>query len=787
VAVQAGKRSGRQVLLQLRAPRIGQGYVIAACGGHPALGNWDPAQALMLSDHAFPLWQGRFALSGPQGPVRYKYVILDAATREAVEWESGEDRVLDPGADLPARAVYVQTDEQFRYARSNWRGAGVAMPVFSLRSSTSTGIGEFTDLNLLVDWAAASGIRMVQILPINDTVATHSWKDSYPYAAISVFALHPIYLNPEAMGRLNDPQEMAWFKAEQARLNQDALLDYVEVTRVKSRYFKLLYDQDHAACFAEPGYAAYFEANRDWLVPYAVFSCLRDRFGTADFSQWPEYSSFDRAEAEAFAAPDQPHHHDVAIHYFIQYHLHKQLLGASEYARSKGVVLKGDIPIGIYRHSVDAWTAPHLYHMNAQAGAPPDAFAVAGQNWRFPTYNWKVMAEDGYAWWRSRMTQLSVYFDAFRIDHILGFFRIWEIPGHAAQGLMGYFNPCLPLTRTELASRGVWLDYDRMCKPYIREHMLGAFFGSDTDRVRAEFLDQPYPGIYELKPHVATQRQVEAYTEQRMQESPEEADFYRRVQEPLYSLISEVIFLEVPNTRGEGFSPRIAMHFTWSYRELDDRVKAALNEIYTDFFFRRHEDFWREQAMVKLPAIKYATDMLVCGEDLGMVPACVPGVMKELGILSLEIQRMPKGSGKEFDHPGDAPYLSVVSTSTHDMSTIRGWWEEDRGRSQRFYSQILGRGGNAPFFCEPWVARDIVVQHLYSPAMWAVFPLQDLLAMHGGLRRQNPHEEQINVPADPDHLWRYRMHLTLEELLRATDFADELRALTAASGRNRPY
>jgi 4-alpha-glucanotransferase len=779
-------RSGRSFRFQIHAPRVLPGHQIAVSGSLPSLGEWGQSEPLPLQAFA-QCWMGQIALPEGIRGFSYKYVIWDPARKEIQAWETGLNREASLPAAAEAPLVQVQGDEKFRYPSGLWRGAGVGIPVFSLRSCQSAGVGELADLPLLVDWANQAGLQLVQILPINDTVVFHTWQDSYPYSGISVYALHPIYLRPEDMGLLDDEAEMASYRARREVLNQLPELDYEAVMELKSRYFKHLFDQDQMAFAENPDYQAFFEENKGWLLPYAAFSYLRDLNGTADFSQWKDYSSFDLEAIEELTSPQQAHYEHIAIHYFIQYHLHLQLTKAVEYARSRGVALKGDIPIGISRHSVDAWVAPHLYHMDAQAGAPPDAFAVAGQNWRFPTYNWKAMAQDGYAWWRSRMTHMSRYFDAYRIDHILGFFRIWEIPAYQVQGILGRFNPSLPLTRQELINRGLWLDYDRFCKPYIREHLLEAFFGPHAQEAAERFLVPKGYGIYDLKPFVATQRQAEAWIDEAIRQEPEAAAKWERLREGLYGLIAEVIFLPVPGRQEEGFSPRIALHFTHSYRELDDRSKAALNEIYTDFFFRRHEGFWREQALVKLPAIKNAADMLVCGEDLGMVPASVPGVMRQLGILSLEIQRMPKQSDRQFFHPADAPYLSVVSTSTHDMSTLRGWWEEDRQATQRFYSQMLGRQGGAPFFCEPWVARDVLAQHLYSPAMWAIFPLQDLLAMDGALRRISPQEEQINVPANPTHYWRYRMHLSLEELIEARSFSEALRQLVQDAGRLSAY
>ena len=189
------------------------------------------------------------------------------------------------------------------------------------------------------------------------------------------------------------------------------------------------------------------------------------------------------------------------------------------------------------------------------------------------------------------------------------------------------------------------------------------------------------------------------------------------------------------------------------------------------------------EAMQKLPALKRVTDMLICGEDLGLVPACVPEVMRDLGFLSLEIQRMPKAMGQEFSRPVNAPYLSVVTPSTHDMSTIRGWWEEDRELSQKFFNHEFGMSGEAPHAAEPWIVKTIIQQHLSSPAMWSIFQLQELLGMDSGLRRSEISHERINIPAFPNYYWRYRMHLTIEKLIEAKEFNSQLREMVAASGR----
>ncbi|MEM6262350.1 MAG: 4-alpha-glucanotransferase [Bacteroidota bacterium] len=771
---------------RLYCTRVPQGAVVAICGSDPAIGEWDVKNAVKLEGKAYPIWHTSVVLEHPEQALTYKYVLLNDESDEVLDWEFGDNRFVEPLPLSRQKRQILVNDEYFRYPNT-WRGTGVAIPVFSLRSENSLGVGEFTDLNLLTDWAVASGVKMIQILPINDTVATHTWLDSYPYSGISVFALHPMFANLEAIGTLSSEITQGVVQERQRILNSLESMDYDAVMKVKSRFFRLIYEEQKAEFFKEPDAVAWMEEQNEWLQPYAAFSFLRDLYGTPDFKNWGRFSVCSPEILEEICDPTAEQFDDVAIHYFIQYHLAKQLKEATAYARSKGVILKGDIPIGIFRHSVDAWVAPELYNMQSQAGAPPDAFAVVGQNWKFPTYNWQEMAKDGFQWWKRRLIQLSDYFDAFRIDHILGFFRIWEIPTDHVQGLMGHFNPALPVSLDEFASWDIHFDYERFCRPYIRRHMLWDRFGELTDHVIETYLEEYAPGCFRMKPEYDTQAKVEAHLSIEDWMSREEIARRQQLQDGLFSLIAEVLFLEAPFTDGTAFNPRISIHHTASFQELDDYTRHKLNELYNHYYYERHEEFWRNEAMGKLPAITRATDMIVCGEDLGMVPDTVPPTMRELGLLSLEIQRMPKDPQRAFAHPNDAPYFSVVSTSSHDMSPVRAWWEEDRGVIQHFFNQELGQHGGAPQYCEAWIAEMIVNQHLYSPAMWAIFPLQDLLAMDDSIRREDPFEEQINVPSNPRNYWRYRMHLTLEELLMRKDFSGKLKQMVEAAGRLGEY
>ncbi|MEO7048818.1 MAG: 4-alpha-glucanotransferase, partial [Ferruginibacter sp.] len=534
------------------------------------------------------------------------------------------------------------------------------------------------------------------------------------------------------------------------QLNSLVEFDYEQVMKFKWNVLRELFEAQKEEFKNDLNYFQFFEINREWLVPYAAFSYLRDKYKTPDFNLWKSHVKYDEGAIQKFVSPSQAHYDEICFIYFVQYHLHLQLTEVVNYARRKKIVLKGDIPIGIYRYSCDAWENPDLYNMDEQAGAPPDDFAVKGQNWGFPTYNWQQMQFGNYRWWRLRFDQMSKYFDAFRIDHILGFFRIWSIPIESVEGIMGKFIPAIPVDVKEFGEKNIYFDYNLFCKPYINDEVLNKIFGDDAAHVKDIYLNHSHEGNYSLNENVNTQAKI-------LNELKDSKD--NHLKQGLFDLVSNVILFEEPGSEGHRYHFRIGMDQTLSYQHLDDHLKSQLKDLYVDYFFHRQNDFWKEQGLKKLPPLKRSTRMLVCGEDLGMVPDCVPEVMKELAILGLEIERMPKSNNSRFSHPNDAPYLSIVSPSTHDMSTIRGWWEEDRGNTQYFYNHMLGHYGLAPYFCEGWIDKEIVLQHLYSPAMLAIFQLQDLLGMDDSIRRENPNDERINVPSDPNHYWHYLHHL----------------------------
>lgn len=765
------------IVIKAYAPRLTDNYCLGICGNQPLLGNWDADKAWLMSDNNFPEWMAELDASQIKLPIEYKFVLFNKTSKKAECWENNPNRYIGD-YQLNENETLVISDRYVYFDIPAWKCAGVAIPVFSLRSERSFGIGDFGDLKKMIDWAVKTDQKFVQILPINDTTMTGTWTDSYPYNSISIYAFHPIYTNIDKLGKLKDKKAAQLFEERQKELNTLPMLDYEGVYQTKWEYYRLIFAQEGQKVLASDEFRIFFEANKEWLQPYAAFCYLRDTYHTPNFREWPVQAIYNAKQIDELCRPGTPYYNDIAIYYYIQYNLHLQLLEATTYASEHGVAIKGDIPIGISRNSVEAWTEPYYFNLNGQAGAPPDDFSVNGQNWGLPTYNWDVMAKDGYKWWMKRFQKMSEYFDAYRIDHILGFFRIWEIPMNSVHGLLGQFVPALPMTREEIENYGLQFRKDFFLKPYIHESFLGQVFGPHVDYVKQNFLETTDVWqVYKMRPEFDTQRKIETFF---FDKNDSDSIWIR---DGLYSLISNVLFVTDKNDH-EKYHPRISAQHDFLYKSLPDWDKDAFNRLYDQYYYRRHNQFWLEQAMQKLPQLTQSTRMLVCGEDLGMIPDSVPWVMNDLRILSLEIQRMPKNPHYEFGHLDEYPYRSVCTISTHDMSTLRGWWEEDKAQTQRYYNTMMGHYGIAPDSASPEICEEIVRNHMYSNSMLAILALQDWMAIDGGLRNPNVQDERINVPANPKHYWRYRMHLTIEQLMNAESLNGKIKNMIKLAGRN---
>jgi 4-alpha-glucanotransferase len=757
-------------------PHTEQNRLLAITGNQECLGNWDPAKALILTCDTFPEWHIGLDADAIHYPLEYKLLEIDANTHALACWEPGDNHVIHSIAPSEEKELVCISGLYFRDDAPLWRMAGTVIPVFSLRSEDSFGIGDLRDLHLFVDWMTQTNQRIIQVLPVNDTTATYTRMDSYPYSAISVYALHPIYVSLSWMGELADPEKASFFKEKQQELNRKPFVDYEAVINYKMDYCRLFFEQEGKSLLETPGYKQFFADNSHWLIPYAAYSYFRDAFHTTDFSVWEGNSVYNESQINTLCDKKNKAWPELSFTFFMQFVLHRQFTAVSGYAREKGIVLKGDLPIGVNRNSVDVWTEPQYFNRNGQAGAPPDDFSAIGQNWTFPTYNWDTMEKDGFHWWKKRFAKLSDYFDCFRIDHILGFFRIWEIPADYVQGLCGHFSPALPFSKEEIEQYGMLFNEARFTTAHINEQYLSGLFGDSADEVKNSYLAQSSSNHFVLKPFCDTQKKIEklfgGQTDERM----------LRVGNGLLSIANETLFFRDPYDK-DRFHPRISASRSYIYRELSYSDQSAFDRLYEDFFYHRHNDFWKMQAFKRLTPLINSTQMLVCGEDLGMIPESVPEVMNKLQILSLEIERMPKAPGREFADLSRLPYLSVCTTSTHDMSPLRNWWKEDREKTGRYYNDVLHLPGNAPEECTSDIAQRIIENHLNSPSMLAVFPIQDWLATDDSVKQKDYESERINIPANPTHYWRYRMHITIEDLMKANSLNERVVSMIVNSGR----
>ena len=760
--------------LIVRAPQLRKGERLYVTGESLCLGNWHADRALKMVEHNYNEWMVDMNVDAfDEAETELKFIAT--TDNGDVLWETGYNRTLA----IPEMAngeVRVEEMDQAFFEICDRKLAGTLIPVFSLRTRGSFGVGDFGDLKMMIDWVAETHQKVLQVLPINDTTSTHTWTDSYPYSCISIFAIHPQFADLRQLPAVADKEKAAAFEALREELNQLPQIDYERVNNAKIEYLRVIFEQEGGEVLKSAGFKAFLKESAHWLVPYAQYCHLRDTYGNVDFNTWKGHEVWHEKDRETLLNARTKEYKEVAFYYYVQYVLHVQMRAAHEYAMARGVILKGDIPIGVNRKGCDVWHEPHYFNLNLQAGAPPDSFSVNGQNWGFPTYNWARMLEDGCQWWLRRFQNMSKYFDAYRIDHVLGFFRIWATPTTCVHALQGQFAPSLAMTREEIESYGLHFQEKLFTTPFIARWVVDRVFGPHADAVVEKYLQHEHDDIFSLKPEYDTERKIEAAFV-----GKDGADDVW-VRDGLYALASDVLFVRDINDSNK-FHPRITAQLNFMYEALVDSDKEKFNRLYNNYYYRRNNNFWYNEAMKKLPVLVQATRMLVCAEDLGMVPDCVAWVMNELRILSLELQQMPKDPSVRFGELWKNPYRSVCTLSTHDMPTLRQWWDEDMERTQDYYNSQLYRSGAAPHPLPGWLAKEIVVNQLACPSMLCVLLLQDWFAIDEKLRFADANAERINIPANPRHYWRYRMHLNIEDLITNKEYNDNIKELIRQTGR----
>ncbi len=763
-----GSDYNQTLRLIVRAPQLRSGSRLALVGEDKALGRWNPDDAISMVEHNYNEWVADINVKEmKKEETEFKFIAFNE--KGGVDWETGMNRQLHAPTINDGEVVVTELDQAF-FELCDEKLAGTLIPVFSLRSKGSFGVGDFGDLKMMIDWVAETNQRVLQVLPINDTTSTHTWTDSYPYSAISIFALHPQFADFRQLPEIKDKKKAREMEALRKELNELKQIDYERVNNTKTDYLRIIFKQEGEAVMKGEDFKMFVKENEHWLVPYAQYCHLRDSFGNVDFSSWKGHEQWHEADRKKLTDPKSKEYADVAFYYYVQFVLDRQMRAAHDYAMARGVILKGDIPIGVDRNGCDVWHEPQYFNLNSQAGAPPDAFSINGQNWGFPTYNWQRMIDDGCEWWIRRFQNMAKYFDAYRIDHVLGFFRIWAIPTTCVHGLLGQFAPSLGMTREEIEGYGLHFQEELFTTPFIARWVVDRVFGIHADEVVEKYLDHKHDDIFALKPEYDTERKIEAVFKGK--DSMDDV----WVRDGLYALVSDVLFVRDDNDPNK-FHPRITAQLNFMYEALYDSDKEKFNRLYNDYYYRRNNNFWYNEAMKKLPVLVQATRMLVCAEDLGMVPDCVAWVMDQLRILSLELQQMPKDPKVKFGILSRNPYRSVCTLSTHDMPTLRQWWDEDYERTQVYYSSMLYRGGAAPHPLPGWLARDIIANQLTCPSMLCILSLQDWFAFDEKLRLPDADAERINIPANPRHYWRYRMHINIEDLIADKEYNDAIKEL----------
>ncbi len=621
---------------------------------------------------------------------------------------------------------------------------GIAIPVSALRSNFSCGVGDFLDLITLSRFCKQAGFEVIQILPVNDT-----GSQSSPYSALSAFALHPIYLRLQELPFISDfDDEISRTKETYENLPR---LHYKEVLNFKMDICNRVFERNKAAIVSDKDLVSWIDANK-WVKPYSVFCVLKKQYDYYHWKTWPKMQTPSDPDIELFWKEE----YEACVFFtWIQFHCERQLHKAASEMAKIGIYLKGDIPILMNEDSVDVWMYRKYFNTDLKAGAPPDMYSSTGQNWDFPIYNWDALRKENYGFWRERLRQAAKFYHAYRIDHVLGFFRIYTIPGCNYTGRIGYFLPSQFISSSDFREIGFddgrirWLSI-----PHIREREIDETFGPDAKRIKESYFvrigNEP---LFNLKPGLDCEKSIAALDEN------------EKTRSELMTRYRDRAIIEV--------SPGY-FHRVWTYGDSSSfksltpgeklQFESLLKEAET-----ASEKIWEKHGIELLTMMRETTDMLMCAEDLGVVPACVPKVLEELNVLSLKIERWTR----KWDEPGapyvpldEYPLLSVCTPSVHDTNTLNGWWEIELSPEERAkYLKHIGYKNPSQTDYSVELSEYIVSHLLSTKSILCIFQIQEIFFLASEFRISNPEDERINVPGTISDLnWTYRMYTTLEFL-----------------------
>jgi 4-alpha-glucanotransferase len=662
-------------------------------------------------------------------------------------------------ADMATSTVKAGRIEKKNPARC----VGTVVPVAALRGKDSAGCGEFLDLVEFAALAKEMGLGLIQILPVNDT-----GYESSPYSALSAFALNPVYIKISALDEAGAFENQ--LNEIRARFESGARFPYYEVARAKLELLREIFQAKKAEIEKNPALKKWIGEN-DWIKTYAVFRRLKEANSLKSWHEWKAFNTVSKKEIEALWA-DSASNDEHLFWSWVQFKLDEQFKKAASGVSAHGILLEGDLPILINEDSADVWAHPEFFNNDFSAGAPPDMYSPEGQNWGFPIYNWEELEKSGYAWWKERLACAEKYFDAYRIDHVLGFFRIWATGRENNTALPGRFIPDSPVKAADFKALG-W----------------------DSGRIR-----------WATVPHIPTNEVWRAVHDV----GGSEDDVRRVFDAALTRIGTEELWMFKSSIRGEKDIAALSVHdagkkylmFAWSNRIFQEYEKGLFSPLWyyhnsrawdslsqdekqavEDLIEKKHiegEKKWGAEGKKLLSMLKESAMMLPCAEDLGDVPDCVPDVLEKLKILGLRVVRWTRRweqEGQPYVPFYEYPELSVCTPAVHDSSTVREWWEREAGQDD--FAAFIGCPA-LPKTYNPGTARLILRSVARAASRFRVFQIQDLLHLSNAWYAEDPASERVNIPGTANTFnWTYRLPAPVAEIAKDGELIARVKELCA--------
>ena len=660
---------------------------------------------------------------------------------------------------------------------------GIVVPLSALYTKECPSCGDFLALKDLADFCQKAGFSIVQLLPVNDT-----GTQSSPYSGLSAFALHPLFIRisalPEFKAAMKSNKAFSTeYKNFEKNFEYKRRFNYAEVLSEKVKLLHLLFNyiekknaKDEAEAAKLNKELAEFVSKNLWIIPYAVFKNIKDENMQASWKSWEpslQKLSYDQIKLK-WQNKAKKSSHDFFV--WCQLRASQQFKEGAECLRAKNIILKGDIPILMNEDSVDCWTYPEFFRQELRAGSPPDGGNPMGQNWGFPTYDWDRLEADEFTWWKDRIKTSAQYYDAFRIDHILGFFRIWAASEKDTTAYLGHTIPYADFSHKTLNDLGFSDDRIKwLSEPHIPTGTIESITWNHDeatavleklcDRVNSEEL-------WNFKKEIEGDKEIYA-----MHFFDDEGKD-NAIKNALAEKWRDRSLIQI---KKDHFVKVYTFQNSTAWKTLSWEEQEKLKKLFAETEVKENE-LWGKQAETTLSAIVHASDMIPCAEDLGVNLAVMPEVLKKLDILSLKVIRWTR----EWEKPGqpyipfaDYPELSVATTSVHDSSTLRQWWNQEKDSVWAFLNSLQADNkpdGNSAFI--PEIAEFIMRAFAKCKSSLLINPLQDYLFLEHSFYLENENDERINIPGSVnDFNWTYRIPVTISEMAENKGLLNKIKTI----------